>query len=141
MYKNKKIILFAFATSDLKRSIKRLNDQAINSNYYSDIRIMTPNNFSNNEKIKMDHLLKNGKKRGYGYWFWKPLLLSKIMKEIQNGDIIHYVDIGCHINKSKSNRFNEYLDFLIDTNKWLLAFQYHTDNNKFLDTIDFPHRK
>ena len=56
MYKNKKIILFAFATSDLKRSIKRLNDQAINSNYYSDIRIMTPSNFSNNEKIKMDHL-------------------------------------------------------------------------------------
>tara|TARA_B100000795_G_scaffold264340_1_gene244724 strand:+ start:522 stop:1397 length:876 start_codon:yes stop_codon:yes gene_type:complete len=141
MYKNKKIILFAFATSDLKRSIKRLNDQAINSNYYSEIKIMTPNNFSNNEKLKMDHLLKNGKKRGYCYWFWKPLILSKIMKEIQNGDIIHYVDIGCHINKSKSNRFYEYLDFLIDTNKWLLAFQYHTDNNKFLDSIDFPHRE
>ena len=139
MYKNKNIILFAFATLDLKKSIKRLTDQALKSNYYSDIKIMTPSNFNDDEKIKIDYLLQNGKKRGYTYWFWKPLFLSKIMKEIHNGDIIHYVDVGCHINKS--NRFYEYLDFLIDTKKWLLAFQYHTKDIKFLDTIYFRDRE
>ena len=40
-----------------------------------------------------------------------------------------------------SNRFYEYLDFLIDTKKWLLAFQYHTKDIKFLDTIYFRDRE
>ena len=139
MYKDRKIILLAFATLDLKKSIDRLKSQAENSTYYDIIKILTPNDFDNNEKNKIDDLIKNGKKRGYGYWFWKPLLISKIIKEINDGDIIHYVDVGCHINKS--NRFYKYLDLVIDLDKWLLAFQYHTNDNKFLKTIKFPKRE
>ena len=37
MYKGKKIILYAFASLDLKRSVKRLEDQALNSNFYDSI--------------------------------------------------------------------------------------------------------
>ena len=141
MYKDKKIILFSFASLDLKKSINRLRGQASNSKYYDNIKIITPNDFDYQTKLKAKDLIKKGKKRGYGYWFWKPLFLSKIMKEINDGDIIHYMDIGCHINKTKSNRFYEYLDLLIDTNKWLLAFQYHTKNIKFLDKIQFSKRE
>ena len=36
------------------------------------------------------------------------------MEDIRDGDIIHYMDIGCHINKTKSNRFYDYLDRLIN---------------------------
>ena len=141
MYKGKKIILFAFASLDLKRSIKRLEEQAFNSNFYDSIKIITPNDFDHDTKLKAINLLKKGKKRGYGFWFWKPLFLSRIMKEINDGDIIHYIDIGCHIKKKGSGRFYEYLSSLIDTNKWLVAFQYHTDNIKFLDQIKFPKRE
>jgi hypothetical protein len=63
------------------------------------------------------------------------------MSEIDYGDIIHYVDIGCHINKAASNRFNEYLNLLIDNDKWLLAFQYHKKNIKFTDKIEFKKRE
>ena len=141
MYKDKKIVLFAFASLDLKRSVKRLEEQALNSNFYDSIKIITPNNFNQETKIKATNLLKNGKKRGYGYWFWKPFFLSKIMKEINDGDIIHYIDIGCHIKKTGSNRFYEYLNLLTETNKWLVAFQYHTNNIKFLNQIKFPKRE
>tara|TARA_B100000787_G_scaffold131976_1_gene100847 strand:- start:318 stop:1190 length:873 start_codon:yes stop_codon:yes gene_type:complete len=141
MYKNKNIILFGFASLDLKRSVNRLKEQALKSKYYDDIKIITPNDFDYETKYKFKNLEKKEKKRGYGYWFWKPFLLTKIMKEINYGDIIHYLDVGCHINKTKSNRFNEYLDLLINKDQWLLAFQYHTKNIKFLDRISFQLRE
>ena len=141
MYKNKNIILFGFASLDLKISVKRFKEQALKSKYYDDIKIMTPNDFDYDTKYKFKNLVKKEKKRGYGYWFWKPFLLTKIMKEINYGDIVHYLDVGCHINKTKSNRFNEYLDLIIDEDKWLLAFQYHKKDIKFSDKIKFPKRE
>ena len=45
MYKNKKIILFAFASLDLIKSVNRLKAQAIKSNYYDEIKILSPKDF------------------------------------------------------------------------------------------------
>lgn len=140
MHKGKKIILFAFASLDLKKSIRRLKKQAINSKYYDEVKIITPNDFDFTVKLKVKELIKK-KKRGYGYWFWKPYFLEKIINEISYGDVVHYIDIGCHINKTKSNRFYEYLDLLEDKDKWLLAFQYHSNNIKFTDEIIFHKRE
>ena len=39
MYKNKKVILFAFASNDLSNSIYRLNKQAKDTSYYDEIKI------------------------------------------------------------------------------------------------------
>ena len=63
MYKNKKIILFAFATLDLKKSIYRLKKQANESNYYDTIKILTPKDFDYEIKIKKKNLIKNKKKK------------------------------------------------------------------------------
>ena len=138
MYKNRKIILFAFGSNDLKKSSDRLKFQSENSNYYDEIRILSPKNFDEDMKKKF-HKIKD-KKRGYGYWFWKPLFLQKIMNEINEGDIIHYVDIGCHIQK-KNSRFFEYLNLLIDLNKWILPFQYHLNLSNIPNDISFPNRE
>ncbi len=141
MYKDKKIILFAFGSLDLIRSIKRLNRQAISSEYYDLIKIMSPSDLDQNTKLKLNELFKKGKKRGYGYWLWKPYSILKIMEDIRDGDIIHYMDIGCHINKTKSNRFYDYLDRLTDTQNWLLPFQYHDNDIKLKNGIYFPPRE
>ena len=52
MYKNRKILLFAFATLDLSRSANRLKKQSRDSNYYDEIQILNPLNFD--EKMKKD---------------------------------------------------------------------------------------
>jgi len=91
----KKIIFFSFATRDLSISINRLKQEAINSKFYDQIKILSNNDIdAKGKKI----LLKFKNKRGYGYWFWKPYLILKIMKKMNAGDILHYADIGCHIN-------------------------------------------
>ena len=139
MYRNKKIILFAFASKDLIRSAKRLKNQALQSKYYDDIKIYSPENFDKQMSLKFEIITKNKNKRGYGYWFWKPLFLLKVLNDTDKDDIIHYVDIGCHL-QNKNSRFKEYLDILIDSKKWILPFQYYVDYNKFSREILFPNR-
>ena len=139
MYKNKKIILFAFGSNDLSISAKRLQKQAENTKYYDDIKILNPTNFDQKMQRMFEDIINKRKNRGYGYWFWKPLFLKKILNEIKNGDIVHYIDIGCHL-QNKNYRFYEYLDFLIDKDNWILPFQYFSNNNSFSKEISFPQR-
>ena len=140
MYRNKKVILFAFASNDLSNSINRLNKQAIDTSYYDEIKIHNPNDFDTEMLQKYKEIISKSKNRGYGYWFWKPYFLRKIMNETESGNIIHYVDIGCHLQK-KNKRFYEYLDLLISSNKWILAFQYYVDKKEFPNDIFFSERE
>ena len=121
MYKNRKILLFAFASLDLNRSANRLKKQAELSNYYDEIKILNPIDFDEKMKRKFDNIVQRRKNRGYGYWFWKPLFIKKIMEQLNPGDIIHYVDIGCHI-QNKNFKFNNYLDLLIDNDGGFCLF-------------------
>ena len=139
MYKNRTITLFAFASTDLKKSSQRLEKQALESKYYDDIQILSPNDFDDQMKSKFLSFKKDEKKRGYGYWFWKPLFLLKTIESLKQNDIVHYVDIGCHI-QNKNNRFKEYLDILLKDNNWILPFQYHSDNFDFNEEILLPNR-
>ena len=67
--------------------------------------------------------------------------MLETLDKVKDGDIIHYLDIGFHINKSSNNRFNEYLDFLIEFDRSLLAFQYFALKNKNSSGINFPKRE
>ena len=140
MYKNRKILLFAFASLDLKRSADRLKKQSKESNYYDEIKIFNPFDFDEKMKKKLKDIVYQRNNRGYGYWFWKPLFLKKIMKKLNTGDIIHYVDIGCHI-QNKNSKFYNYLDILIDNNRWILPFQYYSEKNELKNQISFPKRE
>ena len=140
MYKNRNIILLSFATLDLNRSIERFKKQAILSNYYDQIHVITPPNLSDENKKKINYYLKLGKKRGYAYWYWKPLILLDMLNKVDNGDIIHYLDIGFHINKTLSNKFNYYLEILDKDNRSLLPFQYFRPKNINSSGVDYPER-
>jgi len=141
MKKDKKIILLSFATEDLKKTINRLEIQAKESGYYDEINILSPKNINRNKKDKIDKLISLGKKRGYAYWYWKPLLILQTLENINSGDIIHYLDAGFHINKNSAKKFNEYVDLISNTEKWLLAFQYKAIHADKMQGIVFPKRE
>ena len=141
MLKKNKIILLAFASNDLKKSIDRIYSQAKESKFYDKIKIFNSNNLSSELNNKVNFLLSKGKKRGYGYWVWKPYLIKKIFEEVEYGDIINYVDIGCHIIKDNSSRFEEYLNYVKEKDRWILPFQYHSNLECDVKSIIFPNRK
>ena len=67
MSKKNKIILLAFASKDLKKSINRLIKQANESNFYDKIKVLSSNDLPLNLSEKVNTLLSLGKTRGYGY--------------------------------------------------------------------------
>ena len=140
MYKNRKIVFVAFASSDLKLSAERIKSQAFETKYYDDIKIFDSSDFDAQMKETYRNLKSSQKKRGYGYWFWKPIILKKVMEEIDAGDIIHYADVGCHI-QNRNKRFYEYLDIIIDSNFSILPFQYHLENVSNMNEIIFQKRE
>lgn len=141
MINKKKILLISFATPDLVRSISRFKKQAIEAQYYDEVHIVTPDYLQVNQKKKINKLISDGKKKGYAYWYWKPLILLEIFKRMKDGDIVQYMDIGFHINKNASGIFDKYLNLIKNKKIWLLAFQYKPLKNKMNSEFYFPERE
>ena len=64
---------------------------------------------------------------------------------MNEGDILHYLDIGCHLNSKGLLRLSEYID-LLKNSKGILGFDfsYPTDNNYFKhdgrELFDWPEK-
>ena len=137
MKKNYKINLCSFASPDLKRSASRVIDQAKKINLYKKIKIYSKNDLSSKEKRLLEKLLKQGKTRGYGYWFWKPLIIKKFLLSLKDNEILNYIDVGSHINLNGYERLNYYIKLVKKSKKGVLAFQfYNLKKKKFI----FPKR-
>ena len=140
MLKDKKVVLLAFASNDLKRSINRLSNQAKESNFYNEIKIFNSNDLPSDLASKLSYLLSINKKKRLRLLDMEALFNKKVFEEIEYGDVINYLDIGCHIIKENILKFNEYLDFINRNDKWILPFQYHSDFDYENKKIFFPER-
>jgi hypothetical protein len=48
-------------------------------------------------------------KRGFGYWLWKPIIVSRMLSEMAEGDLFVYADAGCELSTIGFSRFCDYL--------------------------------
>lgn len=59
-------------------------------------------------------------KRGGGYWLWKPYIINEVLKKINNGDIVFYLDSKYYFINNLSNLYSNYMinnDILVWKNK------------------------
>ena len=141
MNNGNKIILLSFASDDLNKSIYRFKKQAEETKFYDEIRVMTYTDLDTSFKQLLKKHISNGKKKGFGYFMWKPYLVKKILEEINYGDVINYMDIGFHILKENRKKFEDYLNFIYEKNNWILTFQYHSRIYEKFYNISFPSRE
>lgn len=128
-----------FADSRMHRSLKRIENQAKEMQVYDEIFIC--NEFSLDEEFRKN--LKNKLvpgTRGYGYWSWKPQIILQTLQNLSDGDILHYCDAGCHLNKKGRKRLLEYFEITSKDNFGMLAFQsvppsFH-DGRNLMDLAD-----
>jgi len=111
-----------FASSDLRRSLSRINQQAKELKFYDEIIIFDENNLDEKFKFNFQKHLKNGV-RGYGYWCWKPQVILQVLNLMEDGDILQYTDTGCHLNSNGIKRLHEYFSFADNSPTGILAFQ------------------
>lgn len=62
--------------------------------------------------------------RGFGYWMWKPEVILRSLERIADGEVLLYLEAGCHLNPAGGARFSQYVEFVAASSSGLLAFQY-----------------
>ncbi len=143
-----KIYLATFYSFDLKRSAERFEKQAQAMNIYDYIHIFNPNDLNDDFKNYVSSLLKMGKHRGYGHWVWQTYVHQLILKKMNEGDIYHWCDVGCHFNINGVIRLKEYIDFVLNEKNGFLGFSYKRPdvdekykNYKFESNYEYQYTK
>ena len=116
-----KIHLITYADLNFKNGKERLYKQANNTNWFDTITAYGPEDLDKEFKIKFKDVLKQPRIAGYG--IWRPYIIKKKIDEIDDGDILIYLDAGCSINVNGKTRFNEYIEMLNNSDEGIISFQ------------------
>jgi len=116
-----KIHLITYGDKNYIRSKQRINNEAINSNWFHNVTIYGPEDLGEDFKNEFNDILKQP--RGGGYWIWKFDIIKQQLIKINKNDILIYLDAGCSININGKKRFYEYIEMLNNSDKEIISFQ------------------
>ncbi len=112
----------SFADSRMKRTLDRVKKQAKGMGYFDEIFVHTEDDLEKDFKILFKKKLVKGT-RGFGYWVWKPQVILQVLSQMNDGDVLLYMDAGCHLNKNGVKRLDEYCERARMSEKGLCIFQ------------------
>jgi hypothetical protein len=87
---------------------KRLINQAKSLNIFTECILYTAEDLMKNTDFWYQHyefIKKN--KRGYGYWLWKSYIIQKTMQNMNEGDILLYLDCGCELSSNRLEQLTQ----------------------------------
>lgn len=105
-----------------RKAAYRLKKQAQESKLFSSVIVWNPKlilakapgDYEN--LMKLRHLISPSVK-GYGLWFWKPVIIEQTLRSLPQKSILIYLDAGCYLNLTNSSsiaRFHKYLRLTIE---------------------------
>lgn len=115
------IHFITYSNDAFKQAKNRLCDEAKATQWFDSITAYSPDTLDDDFNVKFKNILSKG--RGAGYWIWKSYVIHKKLHEINDGDILLYLDAGCTINEKGKKRFDEYLNMLNQQDNGIIAFQ------------------
>jgi hypothetical protein len=112
--------LITFSSSGYP-SPERFLNQAKDSGFFSSVLVYS------NEHIRGLILARPfffmlWKKRGFGFWLWKPRLILKRLREIPEDDFLVYLDQGVHIQSAGSPILQGYLNQMMNSRSCIGVF-------------------
>ena len=123
-----KIHFITYADANFAKSKKRILKEAEEFGEFSTITGYGPENLDDNFKEKYKDILKQPRIAGYG--IWRPYIIKQKLYEINDDDIIIYLDAGCTINIKGKSRFYEYINLFNNTDKGIISFEIHDQIEK-----------
>lgn len=120
------IFFVTFNSKHESQALTRIQEEAKTFYNFERVYGFNANSLLQDEAFSNAHMnfIQNNR-RGYGYWIWKPFLISKVMHQIPDGAFIVHVDSGCTLSNEGKQRFKEYLALMDYFNTDILCFQMH----------------
>jgi len=115
------IYFITYGNEKYENQKKRLGDAAKKSLWFDDVSVYGPNDLDETFTKENSELLKHA--TGGGYWIWKPYIIMKKLNEINDNDILIYIDAGCSLNVEGKKRFEEYIKIVEQSPTGILSFQ------------------
>ena len=106
-----------------KRQKDALTLLAKNSGWFNSATSYGPSDLDDNFTLKFKNILDQEK--GGGYWIWKPYIISKKLDQINEGDVLIYLDAGCDLNLDGKQRFKEYIEIVKNSENGILSFELY----------------
>lgn len=133
-----KKVLCAFGNTALSKSFFRFYQQAEKMNVYDDVYIYSTKDLDKNFQQKFNKYLIPFS-RGFGCWVWKPQVILQTLRMMEDGDLLQYTDLGCHLNPEGRKRLLEYFDIVKESNSGILAFRAQKEPyNTSLEELYYP---
>jgi hypothetical protein len=115
------IHLITYANDVYVNAQTRLYNEAVATKWFDTITNYGPNDLDADFNEKFKNILQCN--RGGGYWIWKPYIIKKRLDQIQDNEILIYLDAGCTINPYGKNKLNEYIEMLNQSDAGIFSFQ------------------
>jgi len=106
---SEKIWFCSYGNSKFKKSIVRIKKEA-EAFGFDEIRTYTTSDLP--DEMKRDPVMKCS--RGGGYYVWKPYVIYKTLEQMEEGDILFFLDAGCSIKRGDKAKetFQNYVKIL-----------------------------
>lgn len=111
-----------FADKRLKLSSERIKTQAKAMEAYDNIIVADESHldidFTNKFADKLNPAI-----RGFGYMCWKSQIILQTLNSIDDGDLLQWTDVDCHLNPNGRHRLAEYFSIVETNETGILGFQ------------------
>ena len=131
-------LTFGAPTKNYHDAVIRLCKQAEKFDLFHKIIGLTEKNLQNDEEFWSKHKdFINSNAKGYGYWIWKPYIINKTLEQMNNNDILLYLDCGCELNYLGKDKFLEFIEIV--KNKKILGTSPSSSDYHYtkMDLINF----
>jgi hypothetical protein len=117
-----KYAMVSFASSKMRWALKRIEHQGLDMKVFDHVWAWTPKDLDKDFRRTFNSVL-NHNTPGYGYWAWKPQVILQAMDLLDDGDVLLYIDAGCHLNPAGRHRMPHYFHLTEQSVSGLLATQ------------------
>jgi hypothetical protein len=117
-----KRVLVTFTDSRMEAARQRLCRQAKEMGVYTDIFGASEQDLSPEFRLRFKDYL-TPEHRGFGYYAWKPQIVLQTLERLQDGDKVHWIDSGCHLNPAGSQRLQELFAMTVEAPSGIHGFE------------------
>lgn len=111
-----------------KRAALKLCDMIVKSQIFSTMKVYTIEDLIQDTEFRQQHMeFIQQNPRGFGYWIWKPYIVWKRLQEVEEGDIVLYLDACTTFNVEGKARFFEYVNMLLQSPQKCFFMEMHKD--------------